>query len=323
MLALTGVVLAVVLVGCGGSDEPSGTTQTTTTVAEAATSQPEDGTDGDDGSTSLPAGGAGPLFEAACAGELSVRAVATMPDHLTSVSGLAASRRHPGVLWAIEDSFEPAVVTALDPDGRVLAEVTVRSGLFPNVDWEDLAISTGPDGTPWIHVADIGDNLGIRRDLRLFRFPEPELSDATVEAEEVGLRHEEGRPNAEALVVDDEGGIWVIDKDPSRPARILRADDDGVLVQVGTADLGGEQVTAADLSADGGVLALRTVEQLRLYRVPDGGDVAAALASEPCVTPAPPERQGESVALLGDGSALVTVSEDESGEPVELHRTAP
>ena len=312
------VLLAVAAAGAGCASDDVSQSSSTTATPRAPSSAPQDEASPP---TTQTAADTTPLLQAACSGGLSVRTGATLPDHLTSVSGLAASRRHPGAIWAIEDSFEPPVVTALDLDGEVLAEVRVDGPLLTNLDWEDLAVGSGPDGTPWLHVADIGDNLGLRREVRVYRFPEPDLTDATIEAETLTLRYEEGRPNAEALLVDAQGDIWVVDKDPDGPATIHLAGDDGVLRAVGELDLPGEQVTAIDLSADGRVLALRTVERLRLYRVDAGAELPEVLAGEPCTTPPIDERQGESVAFLLDGSGLVTVSEDESGEPVELHLT--
>ena len=314
------VVIAAVVAGCAGSDDPA---PTSTAQPGGSTSAAADSHGEGPSSTAPPSADTRPLLAAACAGTASVRTAATLPDHLTSVSGLASSRRHPGVIWAIEDSLEPPVVTALDLDGRVLAEVRIDGPLFTNVDWEDLALGPGPDGAPWLHVADIGDNLGIRREVRVFRFPEPALQDATIEAETVTLRYEEGRPNAEALLVDAQGVTWVIDKEPDGPATVLRADEDDVLRAAGQLDLPGEQVTAVDLSADGRVLALRTVEQLRLYPVADGAALPDVVAGDPCEAPPLDERQGESAAFLLDGSGVLTVSEDESGQPVDLHVTGP
>jgi hypothetical protein len=269
------------------------------------------------------ASGADELFAAACEGRLSVRSPGPLPPHLTSVSGLAASLRHDGVVWAVEDSFEPAEVTALDPAGNVVATIRLVGEPLMNLDWEDLAIAPGPDGLPWVHVADIGDNLGIRTEVRIHRFPEPDLVDATVTPETTRARYEEGRPNAEALLVDPLGSTWIIDRTPVGPTRIFRLDDDDVLRARGTLDLGGEQVTAADLSDDGTLLALRTDREVRLHRVPEGGDIVDALVGPSCAAPGLDEPQGESLAFLRRASGFVTVSEDESGRPVDLHVTAP
>ncbi len=322
-------VLAVLLAlatACGTGDEagtgdrttPSGPTSTTAAPAGTADAAP---------TTGAPAGAQGPdpateLLAAACDGRLEVRTVATLPGHLTSVSGLAASHRHAGVVWAIEDSFEPPVLTAIDADGAVVANVRLVGSPLMNLDWEALAVGPGPDGESWVHVGDVGDNLGVRRHVRIHRFPEPELQDATVTPETVEV-HPEGRPNVEAMAVDPDGRTWLVEKRPDGPAGVLLLDEDGRLERRGELDLDGEQVTAIDLSSDGSVLAVRTDRALRLHGVPEGGDLLDALDAPSCTTPELDERQGESVALLRDRVGLLTVSEDESGGAVDLHLTAP
>ena len=62
----------------------------------------------------------------------------------------------PAPLWV------PPVVTALGPDGAVLATVRLTGAPLMNLDWEALAVGPGPDGEPWVHVGDVGDNLGVR-----------------------------------------------------------------------------------------------------------------------------------------------------------------
>ncbi len=267
------------------------------------------------------------LFEAACDGRVEVSVAGAAPEELSSISGLAASRRHPGVVWAIEDSFEPADLVALDPTGTTRGRIRVAAGALANLDWEDLAVAPSADGTSQVHIADIGDNLGIRREVRILTFDEPALDATGVEADDLRLTYESGRPNAEALAVIDEV-VWVIDKTTDGPATIWRGEPDpadterGVLRPAGAVDLGGEAVTAIDVSPDATVVALRTIDSVRLFPLGDGGDLVAALAGEGCEAPPPPEPQGESVAFVDDGAALVTVSEDESGGRVELHRLA-
>ena len=267
------------------------------------------------------------LFEAACDDRVEVSIAGAAPEELSSISGLAASRRHPGVVWAIEDSFEPADLVALDPDGTTRGRIRVAAGALANLDWEDLAVAPSADGTSQVHIADIGDNLGIRREVRILTFDEPALDATGVEADDLRLTYESGRPNAEALAVIDQV-VWVIDKTTDGPATIWRGEPDptdgerGVLRPAGAVDLGGEAVTAIDVSPDATVVALRTLDAVRLYPLGEDGDLVAALAGGDCATPPPPERQGESVAFVDDGAALVTVSEDESGGRVELHRLA-
>ena len=143
------------------------------------------------------------------------------------------------------------------------------------------------------------------------------------------LSYEDGRPNAEAMVVQDDV-IWILDKQPGSPTGLYRSELSGddpaqssTLVRVSELDLGDEVVTAADLSPDGSVLAVRTNSELWLHPVEPGDDIRAALGNERCATPELDEAQGESVAVLPGLAGLVTVSEDESGGTVAMHLTAP
>lgn len=68
--------------------------------------------------------------------------------------------------------------------------------------------------------------------------------------------------------------------------------------------------TAADIRADGQLIAVRTYATVWLFERRDGQTVAEALASAPCEAPTIVEAQGEAVAFLNaDSSAFVTVSE--------------
>lgn len=318
-----GLVAAATLLVAACSTDGAGDT----TTSAPSTTPPTTTT------TAVP--GSEQLLDAACAGELSVQATGALDPSLTSVSGLAASAQHDGIVWAAEDSLEPAVVTALRTDGSTSGASTVRAGLLANVDWEALSFDHTLD-EPRLYVGDLGDNLGIRPRVRLYELAEPDPTATT----EVGplrrldleYRRADGtpaRPNAEALVVHG-GAAWVIDKQPDGPATVYRAeldDPEGVLHEVGTLDLPDEQVTGVDLSPDATVLALRTNRAVRLLpaTLDDQGrlDLVATLAGEGCTTPVPPEDQGEAITVLPGAVGLVTVGEDEGGTPVPMHVIAP
>jgi hypothetical protein len=89
---------------------------------------------------------------------------------LDEVSGIAASRVHDDVLWAVEDSGNPARLYAISRRGRVLARYSLEGA--KNKDWEDLA-SFDLDGKHYLLLADTGDNGGQRRDFILHVFEEP------------------------------------------------------------------------------------------------------------------------------------------------------
>jgi hypothetical protein len=56
-------------------------------------------------------------------------------------------------------------------------------------------------------------------------------------------------------------------------------------------------------------VALRTYLSVLVWRRPPGSPLAAAFAGRACTAPAPPERQGEAVAIGANGTRLVTVGE--------------
>lgn len=300
------LALGLLAAACGSSDSPPDLTSDDSaapTTAAPSTTPPVD--------TSASQA----FLQAACAGDTSVQAVGELPPDLNEVSGLVASRRHDGVLWAVEDSLEPADVVALAEDGTVLGTVSFTGSPVVNLDWEDLALAPGPDGEDWLYVADIGDNFQARRNVDVYRFPEPEPRDGTVEAERLTSTYEAGPTDAEALTVTA-AGTFIVGKLLDQPAPVYRLDEaTGTFVATGTTvDTGGELVTALDVSPDGSLLALRTYDQVRLYPLGPDGDVAAALAAgDPCPTAPLDEPQGETVALLPEGRGLITISEAPEG----------
>ena len=77
---------------------------------------------------------------------------------IAEASGLAESRRRPGVCWTLTDSGGPARLFAVRPDGTLLADVEVKGAV--NLDWESLAAS-GEGEDARLYVCDVGNNLGL------------------------------------------------------------------------------------------------------------------------------------------------------------------
>src|SRR5215470_9495040 len=82
------------------------------------------------------------------------RAPAVLPE----LSGIAASRRHPGVYWAHNDSDRPLVLYALRESGELLASFPLRGARA--VDPEDVAVAPcrRDDPRSCVYLADTGDN---------------------------------------------------------------------------------------------------------------------------------------------------------------------
>ncbi len=240
---------------------------------------------------------------------------------LRETSGIVASRAHPGVLWAHNDSGDAAAVHAVGFDGSDLGRFRLTSAIA--LDWEDIAIGPGPDpGRDHLYLGDIGDNLLIRSRLSVYRIPEPEPGrpgGAVDDVETLTVTYGElGSFNAEAMAIDPFAADLYV---------ITRRNDDGrqlvfrtalaeltpgevtLLEPVAALDLGpGAEVTGADFSADGGLILLRGFSQVWVW-VRSTADAADAFTAEPCRAPSPDEIQGEAIAFDPDARGYFTVSE--------------
>jgi len=241
---------------------------------------------------------------------------------ITEISGIAASRTHGGVLWIHEDSGRPADVIAIDETGQTLATISM-SGI-KNLDWEDLAI--GPCGDrSCLFVGDIGDNPGERESVSVLRFPEPDpaAGDQDIVPEVFTAVYPDGPHDAEALVVSPDGLPALLTKGDETAVYAFPALDSAAVVtleRLGTVDVVtgrtaglADMTTAADLSADGSQLAVRTYTRIWVY--PVGSSLAELGEREAVASKA--EFQGEALSYDAEGRGLWHISE---GSRARLYR---
>ena len=234
---------------------------------------------------------------------------------LPEASGLALSRRTPGVLWSHNDSG-PAVLLALDAAGAVKGRVTVSGATVE--DWEDLEAGACPSGS-CLYLADIGDNPARRKQITVYRVPEPLPTDkATAPAQAFHAAYPDGAQDAEALLVTSEGALFVATKGETRPAALyrfpapLRAGASVQLERVAALDGGGREggqkkkarITGGAVSPDGRWAALRTLQDVVFYRASELGSGRLREAFRVDVS-ALKEPQGEGVALGEDGTVYL------------------
>lgn len=255
----------------------------------------------------------------------------TDPD-LDEVSGLAVSRLHPNVYWAHNDGDNPAQLMAIRPDGTRLATFKVEGA--ENVDWEDID-SFDLDGKHYLMVADTGDNGGIRKSLNLIFFEEPaRLNDGDVlrPAWTIPFRWPDGARDCEASVVDAAAGeVLLISKKrvppemfrlPLRPAEGMQTaqllttlpgisqPSEDTLRKNPVYGRYRSQVSAADLSPNGRVLAVLNYSSVHLYvRSPGQAWRDAVAAAKPDVLTFPWLPQAEGIAFSLDGRSLLIASE--------------
>lgn len=258
---------------------------------------------------------------------------AAMPE----LSGIAASRANPGVYWVHNDGGNTPTVFAIDASGAVLAAFDVPEA--ENDDWEDIAVGPCDPDEPYcscVYVADTGDELLDRVDYAVYRFPEPIVGEATeiVAVESFPFVYPDGPHDAEGLAVDPlTGTVFVFTKEATTgvyrfPEAPLDGDDGDVeldtvaRLSLDTEGAADPLVTAADLSASGARLVLRTDKDVLLYEAPAGGNLYDALDAAPLTLPAPEEANGEAVTFSDDGTTLVFVGEGAASPVWEVRCTA-
>ena len=261
------------------------------------------------------------------------------PD-LTEISGLAASRVHPDVLWTHNDSGGQPALHAMADDGTDLGSYVVAGASA--TDWEDLAAGPGtePDRS-YLYAADIGDNDAVRPSVTVYRVPEPDAAPTGAGGtlrgtETIEVRYPDGPADAEALLVDPvTGDLVIVTKSYAGRSHVLEAPAAALvegspvtLADAGTitirppldgVGLPGTAVTGGDIAPDGSVVLLRTYQSVLAFARADGQSVADALQGTSCEAPEADEPQGEAVAFTSAGDAYVTVSE---GSSQPIHRIA-
>jgi len=235
------------------------------------------------------------------------RVAFTVSDpRITEASGLAVSRRHPGIVYMHNDSGDGARVFAIGPDGRTRATFTVAGA--QNRDWEGMALGRDGTGRPALFLADIGDNLGGKWPfVTIYRIPEPaQVRSQTLRATAFRLKYRDGARNAEAVLIDPRtnrlylasklfGGALY-----AAPAR-LKTSGLNVLRKVGDAPA---IATDGAFAPDGRTFVIRTYTNAHVYAM-----TAAGPGRQLDVVPLPDQSQGESIAYGLDGTSLLAGSE--------------
>lgn len=266
---------------------------------------------------------------------------ALLDPQLDEISGLAASHRHPGVLWLLDDGDNPARLFAVSEHGRRLATFPVEG--VTKTDWEDLAAFRS-GGRPYLLLADTGDNGGLRRTLQLHVFEEPaQLRNTRLEPVwSIAFRWPDGARDCEAVAVDARRGqILLVSKKREPPelfALPLRPSGEEVLTATLLGELAGvprataqqrkqsprarydAHVTSASVSPGGDVLAVMSYRYLLLYRRTAQQDWGAAVAQPPRVSELPWIPQAEALGWSVDGGSLYATGEF---VPAPLYRITP
>lgn len=221
---------------------------------------------------------------------------------ITESSGLARDEAG-GIYWTVNDSGSQGVVFGLGPDGRVRGTLNYRAQ--PR-DVEAVAVRGN-----LLYAGDIGDNGGVRDMVSVYYFTNPRAGGLTVPYNSFDFRYPDGPHDAETLLVDESGllyivtkglrgGIYVAPRTPSRTAvnELRRVGDAPALVTDGVFLPGGRQIA---LLTYGSVVV-----------------VDATTYQQVSSQPLPALRQSESIAVNLAGDGLLVGSEGSNSKVYAL-----
>lgn len=258
------------------------------------------------------------------------------PAVVPELSGLAASIRHPGLLYGHNDSGDSARFYALNANGTSRATFNLLDVVA--IDWEDIAVAR-IDGEDWIYIADGGNNNLERSELVIIRLLEPELPafNQTVnlsQTEQFRIDFANRNEDVEGLAVEPVSGALILatrDRDDGGFTRVYRAiprTDGGVaraaLLRSLVDPPGGFRTKAIDWAPGRRFVLLQHsnnsgTTRVLDWRTPEGVSLGAVLADNPCITVIDNFAQAEGLAILLDGSAFIVGGEGNE-DPLRRYR---
>ncbi len=254
-------------------------------------------------------------------------------DELVEASGLARSQRNPELLWSMNDGGSKARLYAFDGSGFRRGRVKLDG--VRNRDWEDLSSFT-VDGTPYLLVADTGDNDSDRDKVSLHVVLEPELDDddkvKVKPAWSIEFRYPDGPRDVEAVVVDPAGDralllskrdwppvLYEVPLHPSSDGTVL-AKRLGAIESLPAPTREDRnhavftkewhwQPTGMDISPDGRLAVILTYRAVYLYRLDPGRSLYESLSGQAYGFGLGNFRNAESVVFSADSNSIFVTLE--------------
>jgi hypothetical protein len=236
---------------------------------------------------------------------------------ITEASGLAASRNNKGLFWTHNDSKDANRLFLFDEKGADMGTFFIENA--NNRDWEDLEMAT-INNTPYIYIADIGDNDGKHEKKYIYRVKEPKITaskkpivDTLRGTETIIVSYPDANRNAEALMIDQKTfDLYIVSK----------FEDNVVVYQVPypqsttainvakpIATLPITFVTAGTISLDNQEILIKNIDNIFYWKRKNNESIVAALKRPAKILPYKKEPQGEAIAFAADGGGYYTVSE--------------
>jgi hypothetical protein len=242
-------------------------------------------------------------------------------------SGMASSRLNRDLLYTVNDSGGQSIVYALDTQGNLRHRIALRG--TQNRDWEGLAIGPGPrSNTSYIYVGEIGDNSARYGEIYVYRFAEPNLSqaDSLVSVDTVdtlSIVFEDGPRDAEALMVDPKTrDIVIISKREASVGVYLipyPQSTQSVNTARKVATLPLSWVTSCDISPNGRTILVKTYTNVYKFKRGRNQSLSQAFGGKLKALPYELEPQGEAICFSSSGRGRYTLSERAQGKDLHLY----
>lgn len=261
-------------------------------------------------------------------------------SEITESSGLAASPCQTDVLWTHNDSGDKAFVFAINPKGEKLATFSVTGA--ENKDWEDMAIFKDEKGECFLYVGDIGNNERLKSEFKIYRFREPEVTEAaansskknpvpTEAAEVIKFSYPEYRHDAETLMVHPKtGDIYILSKRLSGAAAVYKLSKDYNLEKTNTLErisdftvpaVPNGLLTGGDISPDGKRVVVCDYFSAYEIVLPDKAKNFDEIWKQtPEIVELGEREQGEAICYSADGKAIFATSEKRNSPIIQVNR---
>ncbi|MGO4288775.1 hypothetical protein [Chitinophaga sp. RAB17] len=247
-------------------------------------------------------------------------------DKIREASGIASSIPLKGCYWTHNDSGNKPEVYLLNNKGTLIS--TIKLDGVSNRDWEDIAEGIGPvKGKSYVYVGDIGDNSGVRKHIRIYRFPEPEklpAEDETITPDVLTLKFPNGARDAESLMIDPiSKQIYIVSKREKevslyKTKQLFFKDGDKVVLEK-LIRLPYSWVTSGDISKDGHHIVIKTLSTIYYWHRNSNESVEEAMAKPAKELPYVAEKQGEGVTITPGNDGYVTISEGKNA-PIYFYK---
>ncbi|WP_297695922.1 hypothetical protein [uncultured Eudoraea sp.] len=204
--------------------------------------------------------------------------ITKLPKKLEENSGMAIGRD--STVWLVNDSGGADKIYQINFEGKYVKQLEVKNA--KNKDWEDM--TRDKDGN--FYIADTGNNANKRKDLVIYKIPDPEKEKGDkIKAEQIEFYYPEQKkfpPKQKNLLYDAEAifyakdSLYLITKNRSHPFngkaliyRIPAKKGKYEATFLGTfipcTEFSVCKITAADISPDGKTIALLGYGKLWLF----------------------------------------------------------